>query len=159
MLRSCCLQTRVEERGEVIKKKMATPDYAGKTPVRIKEQVGLCACQPLQRVLTVAMQYSFSCPGLPTPHIHAGQHLSKSVDSKASQIQPTRLHILHEHSGSPQGAVWTLPDSAVRSLQVHMPLSSICCMQLQDMEALGKAQKELRAVQQQITDMQRLLKS
>ena len=43
------------------------------------------------------------------------------------------------------------------SLQVH--ISCACCMQMQDMEALGKAQKELRAVQQQITDMQRLLKS
>ena len=75
MLRPCCLQTRVEERGEIIKKKMATPDYAGKTPVRIKEQVSLCACQPLQRVLTAAVRYSFACPGLPPPHTRAGQHL------------------------------------------------------------------------------------
>ena len=64
-LRSCCLQTRVEERGEVIKKKMATPDYAGKTPVRIKEQVSLCASQPLQRVIT-AMQLLMPRPATPT---------------------------------------------------------------------------------------------
>lgn len=63
------------------------------------------------------------------------------------------------HSGSPQGAVWTLPGSAAYSLKVHKPLSSTCCMHVQDMEALGKAQKELRAVQQQMSDMQRLLKS
>ena len=76
MLRPCCLQTRVEERGEVIKRKMATPDYAGKTPVRIKEQVSLCGSQPLQRVLTAGMQCSFSCPGLPPPNNHASQQLS-----------------------------------------------------------------------------------